>query len=132
MVKMTKENDFKSITIPFSKKNDDVKEKLKDLTELTGKSKVDLICEAIRKYQPDSKANDSINKKEIEDIVEKRVKEILGGMLLNNLSLNINPVNIQPFIDHVKQEKSKEEVEKERLQELNNKKINMSLLDDDD
>src|SRR3712207_3527624 len=132
MVKMTKENDFKSITIPFSKKNDDVKEKLKDLTELTGKSKVDLICEAIRQYQPNSEANDSINKKEIEEIVEKRVKEILGGMLLNNLSLNINPGNIQPFIDYVKQEKSKEEVEKERLQELNKKKINMSLLDDDD
>jgi len=129
---MTKENDFKSITIPFSKKNDDVKEKLKDLTELTGKSKVDLICEAIRQYQPNSEANDSINKKEIEEIVEKRVKEILGGMLLNNLSLNINPGNIQPFIDYVKQEKSKEEVEKERLQELNKKKINMSLLDDDD
>src|SRR3712207_7894720 len=88
MVKMTKENDFKSITIPFSKKNDDVKEKLKDLTELTGKSKVDLICEAIRQYQPNSEANDSINKKEIEEIVEKRVDR--KSTRLNSSHANIS------------------------------------------
>lgn len=118
---MNREKDFKSITIPFSKSNQDVKEKIKNICGNTGSSKVDIICDAIRQYNPNKDNNIDINRAEIEKIV----KEILGGILLNNMSLNINPQVIQ------EKKKTEEEMEKEKLNELNNKKINLSLLDDD-
>ncbi|EHN17001.1 MULTISPECIES: hypothetical protein [Clostridium] len=124
---MSKEKDFKSITVPFKKSNEDVKEKIMDLCDETGKSKIDLVCDAIRQYNP-NKDNNEFNKIDREEI-EKIVKEILGGMLLNNMALNVTPYpnNIQQQITT----KTKEELEKEKLKQLNDKTVDLSLVDDD-
>ncbi|MHB8084131.1 hypothetical protein [Clostridium botulinum] len=124
---MSKEKDFKSITVPFKKSNEDVKEKIMDLCDETGKSKIDLVCDAIRQYNP-NKHNNEFNKIDREEI-EKIVKEILGGMLLNNMALNVTPYpnNIQQQITT----KTKEELEKEKLKQLNDKTVDLSLVDDD-
>ncbi|EJE7236565.1 hypothetical protein M5L40_003582 [Clostridium botulinum] len=125
---MSKEKDFKSITVPFKKSNEDVKEKIMNLCDETGKSKIDLVCDAIRQYNPNKDNNNEFNKIDREEI-EKMVKEILGGILLNNMSLNINPYsnNIQQQITT----KTTEELEKERLNKLNNKTVDINLLEDD-
>lgn len=124
---MSKEKDFKSITVPFKKSNEDVKEKIMNLCDETGKSKIDLVCDAIRQYNP-NKDNNEFNKIDREEI-EKIVKEILGGMLLNNMALNVTPYsnNIQQQITT----KTKEELEKEKLKQLNDKTVDLSLVDDD-
>ncbi|NFH34532.1 hypothetical protein FDC49_19805 [Clostridium sporogenes] len=124
---MSKEKDFKSITVPFKKSNEDVKEKIMNLCDKTGKSKIDLVCDAIRQYNP-NKDNNEFNKIDREEI-EKIVKEILGGMLLNNMALNVTPYpnNIQQQITT----KTKEELEKEKLKQLNDKTVDLSLVDDD-
>ncbi len=98
-----------------------------DLCDETGKSKIDLVCDAIRQYNP-NKHNNEFNKIDREEI-EKIVKEILGGMLLNNMALNVTPYpnNIQQQITT----KTKEELEKEKLKQLNDKTVDLSLVDDD-
>ncbi|MBN3352660.1 hypothetical protein CF087_18835 [Clostridium botulinum] len=118
---MNKEKEFRSVTIPFKKSNEDVKEKIIDICNKTGRSKTDIVCDAIREYDPyKSNTETNINRNEIEKIV----KEILGGMLLNNMALNINPYNnIQP--------QTEIKTEKEKLNELNKKTVDLSLLDDD-
>ncbi|WP_154695594.1 hypothetical protein [Clostridium botulinum] len=121
VILMNKEKEFRSVTIPFKKSNEDVKEKIIDICNKTGRSKTDIVCDAIREYDPyKSNTETNINRNEIEKIV----KEILGGMLLNNMALNINPYNnIQP--------QTEIKTEKEKLNELNKKTVDLSLLDDD-
>ncbi|MBA4509777.1 hypothetical protein H1057_17280 [Clostridium sporogenes] len=124
---MNKDKEFKSVTIPFKKSNEDVKQKIIDICDQTGRSKIDIVCDAVRQYEPNKINNETnINREEIEKIV----KEILGGMLLNNMAFNISPYpnNIHPTQIETK---TKGELEKENLNKLNNKKIDLSLLDDD-
>lgn len=118
--------DFKSITITFNKANQDVKDIIKRMVDKTGKTKVDIICSALRQYQLDTATiNNNIDKDDIKGMVKESLLEIL---LQNQFSNGIQVVQ-QPQIQHVK---SKEELEKERLNSLNKKDIDMSLLDDED
>ena|SRR3712207_5010159 len=118
--------DFKSITITFNKANQDVKDIIKKMVDKTGKTKVDIICSALRQYQLDTTTiNNNIDKDDIKGMVKESLLEIL---LQNQFSNGIQVVQ-QPQIQRAK---SKEELEKERLNDLNNKSIDTSLLDDED
>ncbi|MCD3351245.1 hypothetical protein G8V03_09625 [Clostridium botulinum D/C] len=123
-------SDFKSITVTFNRANKDVKEKINDLINKTGKTKVDIINEAIRHYQLNN-ITTNINNDNIKQMVKESLLEIL---LQNQFSGGIQVAsNIQqPQMRMDVQEKSKERLEKERLNDLNNKSIDTNLLDDDD
>lgn len=121
--------DFKSITITFNRANQDVKEIIKDLVDITGKTKVDIICQALRQYRhttTTNNVNNTINKDEVKGMVKESLLEILLQNQFSNIQVQ------QPKIKMEVQEKSKEELEKERLNSLNNKSISMNLLEDDD
>lgn len=121
--------DFKSITITFNKGNQDVKNIIKDLVDKTGKTKVDIISQAVRQYQhTTTNINNNINKDEVKGMVKESLLEIL---LQNQFSGGIQIQQPQMKMEVV-QEKSKAEIEKERLNSLNNKNIDNALLDDDD
>ncbi|KRU40011.1 hypothetical protein [Clostridium sporogenes] len=126
---MSKEKDFKSITIVFKKSNEDVKEKIMDICNQTGRSKIDIVCDAIRQYDPNKINNNESNEINRQEI-EKIVKEILGGVLLNNMASNMNPYfnNISQFEVQTNEIKTEEE----RLKQLNSKKLDLNLLGDDD
>lgn len=75
----TKQGGGQSLT--FSKKNRDIKEHL-DLLKKNNVTITDYICEAIRFFEK-NKDNDfkesQINSKYVEDIVERKVSQILSG-----------------------------------------------------
>ncbi|NFV48379.1 hypothetical protein FDJ70_12150 [Clostridium botulinum] len=119
--------DFKSITMTFNRANKDVKEIIKDITEKTGKTKVDIICDAIRQYQhTTTNINNSIDKEQIKGIVKECLLDILLQQQFNG---GIQIVQRAPVMQV---QENKEIVEQERLNSLNKKDIDMSLLDDED
>ncbi|MCD3254352.1 hypothetical protein [Clostridium botulinum] len=122
--------DFKSITITFNKANQDVKDIIKGMVDKTGKTKVDIICSALRQYQLNTTTiNNNIDKDDIKGMVKESLLEIL---LQNQFSGGIQVQQPQMMNMEVIQEKNKDEIEKERLNSLNNKNIDVDLLDDDD
>lgn len=121
--------DFKSITMTFNKGNKDVKEIIKDINKKTGKTKVDIICDAIRQYQhttTNNNINNSIDKEQIKGIVKECLLDILLQQQFNG---GIQIVQRAPVMQV---QENKEIVEQERLNSLNKKDIDMSLLDDED
>lgn len=122
-------SDFKSITIPFGKANQDVKEKLKDIVEKTGKTKVDIINEAIRQYalKNNDMSNGNINKDDVKGMVKESLLEILLQNQFNG-SIQVKQNIEQPIPI---ERKSKEDIEQEKLNRLNSKKVTMDLLEDD-
>ncbi|KOA76618.1 hypothetical protein ADU78_05935 [Clostridium botulinum] len=123
-------SDFKSITVTFNRANKDVKEKINNLINKTGKTKVDIINEAIRQYQLNS-ITTNIDKDNIKQMVKESLLEILLQSQFNS-GIQVTQNVQQPQIRMDVQEKSKKQLEKERLNNLNNKSIDTNLLDDED
>lgn len=79
--------DFKNVSVTFTRGNKDAKDRLIELMKLTGRTKVDIICDALRQYDPYkyfnnqmhqlNNANDNINIDDIKTIVEQTVAKIL-------------------------------------------------------
>ncbi|AEB77616.1 hypothetical protein ADU80_05030 [Clostridium botulinum] len=123
-------SDFKSITVTFNRANKDVKEKINNLINKTGKTKVDIINEAIRQYQLNS-ITTNIDKDNIKQMVKESLLEILLQSQFNS-GIQVTQNVQQPQMRMDVQEKSKKQLEKERLNNLNNKSIDTNLLDDED
>lgn len=109
---MNADKDFKTVTLTFNRANKDTKDILVKFMELTGKSKVDIIADALRQYDP-NKA-EALDKNDIRQMIKEVLNE--EGLIKN-------------------QNKESKEIEDDtinKLAELNEKKLKQSFLDDDD
>lgn len=100
---MESKKEISKYTLTFSKQNKDVQLILTEKQQ-QGYVLSDFICNAIREYekkQNGSADNDNIlnnnNIKIIEDLVGKKINEVLGSMFINSLSNVI--INQKPFIN---------------------------------
>lgn len=100
---MESKKEISKYTLTFSKQNKDVQLILTEKQQ-QGYVLSDFICNAIREYekkQNGSANNDNIlnnnNIKIIENLVAKKINEVLGSMFINSLS-NVM-INQKPFIN---------------------------------
>lgn len=101
--------DFKTVTLTFNRDNKDIKDLLVKFMKETGKSKVDILADALRQYDPNKEANTNFDRSQLKEIMRELLKE--EGLI---------------------KEDFEEEKEENTLNELNKKILNKKLLDDDE
>lgn len=101
--------DFKTVTLTFNRDNKDIKDLLVKFMKQTGKSKVDILADALRQYDPNKGANTNFDRSQLKEIMRELLKE--EGLI---------------------KEDFEEEKEENTLNELNKKILNKKLLDDDE
>lgn len=105
--------DFKNVSVTFTRGNKDAKDRLIELMKLTGRTKVDIICDALRQYDPykyfnnnnqfqqQNNINNNINVNDIKAIVEQTVAKFLENQnTIKDNTKDLNNIKIDKrFID---------------------------------
>lgn len=106
--------DFRTVTLTFNRGNEDVKNIIKKWCEITGKSKVDILADALRQYDPSK----SIEKNTELPLFDRHdLKEVIREVLKEEMN---------------NKENDESKIEENALNKLNKKTINQNFLNDDD
>ncbi|KOC47738.1 hypothetical protein ADU86_03840 [Clostridium botulinum] len=108
--------DFKNVSVTFTRGNQDAKEKLIEFMKLTGRSKVDIICDALRQYDPYKYFNQQQN-----------------NINNNTNSISIDDIKaiVEQTVSKILENKENKNIEVSKIQDLSNKKIDKRFIDED-
>ena len=106
-------NKTKAIALTFSKKNEDIREKISKRDKVRYKTSTDYICAAVRSFEGNRSDNtNTVTKNDIEIIITNALMGLKLELIKNNINIHLSKL---------------EKVENESLEHLE-EKLNLDIL----